>query len=263
MRSAERFSAKGKRRLTSLFSSSSLSSVNGDDKSAKSRSPLSSGTSTPQRNGSAAHAPVASSPLATKTVSPEPENLSSGIETLAVTQTPEAAGSTEGRRSRATSLYSQWELEDVAESSSDEEDYATPDEGLSEIGEDEEEPAPVIRDAQLGANNVEKGAVADTKDICGTGPSTIHRHQIVSGTRVRHRIQASKASALSVDQNANLANDIEACRECLTLFLTSRMKEAEDMILEKDPEGTRLYTQSAHAIISGLKVSPYQLGGRS
>lgn len=258
--------SKGKRRLSSLFSSSSLSSYNSDDKASASRpnlSATSSGISTPTRNGSVPHAPATSSPLATKSLPPDPAQLSKGLEGLAVDARPPPSDGLQapappesGRRSRTASLYSQWELEDVAESSSDEEDaFGTPDEGLSEIGEDDEETAktPVIRDQQLGVNNVEKGAVAETDDVCGTGPSTIHRHKVVSGTTVRQRIQASKSAVASVDQNKYLAPDIEVCRECLTLFLTSKMREAEELVLGKDPEGTRLYTQSAHSIISGLK----------
>ena len=58
-----------------------------------------------------------------------------------------------------------------------------------------------------------------------------------------------------VDQAGLLFPDLAICREILTLFLTSKMKEAEDLCFEKDPDGTHLYMNSAHSIIQGLKVS--------
>jgi hypothetical protein len=163
------------------------------------------------------------------------------------------------KQPRPASLYSQWDLADAAEDSSDEEDEAflTPDEGLSEVEEeDEEDEEPVVKNPTLDATNVEKGAKATGKDVSGTGLSTVRRSKPAQGeTRVRKRAATSKVSALEIDQAALLAPDLESCRQILTLFLTSQMKQAEDMCFDKDPDGNHLYLISAHGIINALKVN--------
>ena len=169
----------------------------------------------------------------------------------------------EHRRERTASLYSQWDLSQAAEESSDEEDdaFLTPSEGLSEVeeeDEEEEEEKPegaVVVDPLLTKNNVKKGARADTSDVLGTGPSIVHRTRpLVSETKVRKRTLAKMKHPDPKEQSAALANDIDICREVLRLFLTSHMKEAEDLCFEKDPEGNRLYLISAQGIINALKV---------
>lgn len=193
-------------------------------------------------------APLTSSPISSPTaIAPPVAAISS-----AQTSTPPA-------RKRTPSLYSEWDLNEAAEESSDEDDdeaYMTPSEGLSEVEEEDEEEEEKVVNPYLDKTNVKKGAQAETGDVMGTGPSTIHRSRPGAGeTKVRKR-EATKAMATDFDQAKTLAVDIDTCREILTLFLRSKMKEAEDMCFEKDPEGNHLYLLSAHGIINGLKVCP-------
>ena len=159
-------------------------------------------------------------------------------------------------RKRTPSQWSQWELAEAAEESSDEEEdeeaFATPSEGLSEVEEEDEDQV----DPNLDKTNVAKGTTASAStDIAGTGKSTIRRSKPSGGeTRVKGRSATTKVSALSVDQEAVLGTDLDVCREVLTLFLTSKMKEAEELCFEKDPDANHLYLLSANGIINGLKV---------
>ena len=158
-------------------------------------------------------------------------------------------------RKRTPSMWSQWELADAAEDSSDEDEeaFATPSEGLSEVEEEDEESPEV--DPNLDKTNVGKGAVSNATNIAGTGKSTIHRYRAVNAeTRVRKR-EPTKGAAAAFSQEDGLAQDLDTCRQVLTLFLTSKMKEAEEMCFDKDPEGSHLYLMSAHGIINGLKAS--------
>jgi hypothetical protein len=137
----------------------------------------------------------------------------------------------------------------------------TPSEGLSEVEEEDEEDFEKVANPYLDKTNVPKGAEAGTEDVLGTGPSTIRRTKPGAGqTRVRKReAKHSAATAGEIDQAGNLARDIDICREVLTMFLSSKMKEAEDMCFDKDPEGNHLYLLSAQGIINGLKVSQLRL----
>ena len=180
--------------------------------------------------------------------------------TKGLPDTPDTARAGYTPRKRTPSLYSQWELEEAAEAESseeeDEEAFLTPSEGLSEVEEEDEEEE-FSKNTTIDSTNVAKGFKATGGNISGTGASTIHRSKLESSeTRVRKRKLATKASALNVDQAAVLPGDLDICREILTFFLTSKMKEAEDICFDKDPEGNHLYLMSAHGIISGLKVSP-------
>jgi len=166
------------------------------------------------------------------------------------------------RKPRPTSMYSQWDEEDGGESSEDEAAFLTPDEGLSEFEEEEEPVKEESGAANSGATHrtpmaadVEKGTDGAASDVDSTGPSTVHRSIPSSGeTRVRRRTPNTKHDAHTLDQAAVLSGDLDICREILRLFLTSKMKEAEDMCFEKDPDGNHLYLISAHGIIQALKV---------
>ncbi|OCF35432.1 hypothetical protein I317_04948 [Kwoniella heveanensis CBS 569] len=230
--------------------------------------------------------------------SQSPTNLTSAgppVQPVRASSSPETAMNA---RERRTSMYSQWNLEEVGlDSDSDDDDaFLTPSEGLSEVEEEDEnevetpsvaaapKPATVATTSSVTAavpptptsnattdiplseaaegetkphiepTNVEKGARAQEDDVCGTGPSTIKRNKpTIAQTKVVRHVAASKAGALSVDQSAVLAKDIDTCREALTLFLTSRMKEAEEYCLEKEGEGHHMYLQSAQGIIQALK----------
>lgn len=159
-------------------------------------------------------------------------------------------------------LYGQWVGSD--EDTSDEElSFRTPTEGLSEVEEDDEdeEDARIVTrqtPVQVQPHEIKQSAViagvADSEDVLGTGPSTIKRSKPSRKTQVVRNLHASKESALSIDQEKLLAPDLDACRDILTLFLTSRMREAEEQCREKDPEGNHLYMLSAGGIIQALKV---------
>lgn len=166
-------------------------------------------------------------------------------------------------------LYGQWVGSD--EDTSDEElSFRTPDEGLSEVEEDDEDEEGKERGQLLGGQQAAAAAAPvpaqsspskgtkepeiDSQDVLGTGPSTVKRTKTGNKTQVVRNLHASKESALSMDQAKILAPDLDACRQILTLFLTSRMREAEEQCREGDPEGNRLYMLSAGGIIQALKV---------
>jgi len=99
--------------------------------------------------------------------------------------------------------------------------------------------------------------VIDSEDVLGTGTSTMRRTKHARITQVVRQLHSSRESALSVNQNGVLAQDLDTCREALTLFLTSQMQKAEKLCTDKDPEANHLYLLSAGGIIQALKVSHY------
>ena len=181
--------------------------------------------------------------------------------------------------------YSRWV--DSDEDTSDEElAFRTPSEGLSEVEEDDEgeeavivnrQPTTKTTTATATATATEKAAlpsdsttekaavppyassqpVIDSEDVLGTGPSTMRRTKHARITQVVRQLHSSRESALSVNQNGVLAQDLDTCREALTLFLTSQMQKAEKLCTDKDPEANHLYLLSAGGIIQALKVSHY------
>lgn len=159
-------------------------------------------------------------------------------------------------------LYGQWVASEDEDTSDEELSFRTPSEGLSEVeeeaGENDEEEAQIVHrqePVQVQPHEVKQGTIADSQDVLGTGPSIIKRSKPARKTQVVRNVHASKESALSIDQAQLLAPDLDACRDILTLFLTSRMREAEEQCREKDPEANRLYMLSAGGIIQALKVS--------
>ncbi|ORX39801.1 hypothetical protein BD324DRAFT_615036 [Kockovaella imperatae] len=281
----------GRRRLSSLFSSSSLITHTSPDKSSRTpsqiSSPTASGTTTPTRdivgpssttrkfsnlNGKGAAPPdqlangLEKLRLGSDKVDEHgqliPESPSSGIVQSPLSEHDDSAVNTRREprpeRKRTPSMWSQWELAGAAEESSSDEDddneaFATPPDGLSEVEEEDEE-VPERVDPTLDKTNVTKGAVASSSDVAGTGRSTIRRFKAVNPeTRVRKRASTKLSDITSFSQDKELAKDLDICREVLTLFLTSHMKEAEEMCFDKDPEGSHLYLMSAHGIINGLK----------
>ena len=322
------------------------------------RSVNSSGATTPTRDSSSVATTLINknahpASLAGKGQPPHPEDLRQRVEDISLTGTSHSSdvqGSSTSStvsgaiatvpavngspgRQRAESLFSQWDLDELSDDDDDDAGFFTPTEGLSDIGEgdEEEEPRPAGRAAGMGgatgskagsrtvvpgqpisasptststsptypaaqvaesaqatapvpaageaavaaaaadaptqnhssaeinpalnATNVSKGATASTSNILGTGPSTIRRSKpIQSTTRVKPRT-TTKSGALSFDQEKALGPDVDTTREVLRRFLTSQMKEAEDLCYEADPEGNHLYLQSAHGYIQALKVS--------
>ena len=156
-------------------------------------------------------------------------------------------------------MYSQWDEEgDVDDASSgDDADFLTPSEGLSEVEEEPEENG-AVANPTLNETNVEKGAVTTNGDLgkTGTGTSSIRRTiPKATETHVRRRIATGKHDVMTVNQAEVLPHDLDVCREALRLFLTSQMKEAEDLCIDKDPDGNHLYLISGDAIIQALKVT--------
>jgi len=168
--------------------------------------------------------------------------------------------------------YSRW-VESDEDTSDEELAFRTPSEGLSEVEEDDEEEEAVIVNRQPATTSsptttsstavttaTDKasttGPVIDSEDVLGTGPSTMRRTKHARITQVVRHLHSSKESALSIDQTALLAPDLDTCREALTLFLTSQMQKAEHLCTEKDPDANHLYLLSAGGIIQALKVRP-------
>lgn len=281
------FSSKGRKKLSSLFSSSSsLSSYTeregtASPKNGRSKlnvSSTSSGTSTPSRSTQLGDATDAQKALNQLSIGTAGDQLTESPESSPVVTTDEAA-----RRQRRDSLWSQWELEGAGESSDEDDAFLTPSEGLSEVEEEDEEenepstaprgisqpsneaavvdvasatPGPLFSptDVKTEPTNVAKGSVASGGDIAGTGTSTIHRRlPSTAETKVKRHMSHNRPDATTVDQAAVLGHDIETCREAIRLFLTSRMKEAEEFCEESESEGHHLYLQSAMGIIEALK----------
>lgn len=227
-----------------------------------------------------------SSPIAETAPGPPLQHVSVGSTSVAT--------SSSHRGAQPSSLYSRWTEEGQDELDEENEVFGTPSEGLSEVEEEDESgvlpraangtlrlddaaqveaqavqvaalvPVDVVMpqvnlatphiDLALDKTIVPKGTIAGDRDVAGTGRSTVVRSLPVSTeTRVRQRA-ASRAIVAHVDQSSVLAQDIDTCRESLTLFLTSQMKEAEDILYERDTDGNRLYLQSASTILQALKV---------
>ncbi|WVO12808.1 hypothetical protein L204_100416 [Cryptococcus depauperatus] len=277
---------KGRKKLYSLFSSSSSLSASLNDRESTvspktSRSKLHeastpSGASTPSQFTAPASPILHHNGQAAETQNTlDKLQIGNGI----ITESPKSSPVTPmvqvpyANRNKRESLWSQWEIEDVAVSSSDEDDaFLTPDEGLSEVEEVEEveddavaysaNPAAAVASPvssvsstfKIEPTNVKKGAVASNGDVGGTGRSTVHRTlPTTTEASVKRQVSHNRPPATTVDQAGVLAQDIEICRETLRLFLTSHMKEAEEYCQEKEGEGHHLYLQSAMGIIETLK----------
>ena len=280
--------SKGRKRLSSLFSSSSLSSHLADKEREGSAEPPSrrssnlnvsstststTGDATPPTGSASRKYPGLSLGTDTKGT----DEVTDGVGRLGVgsAKSPLVESPTSsnppttvlvGDPSHPTSdeqLYGQWVGSD--DDTSDEElSFRTPSEGLSEVEEDDEEDEVAVPPPRYQSHTQQtqktppkgdrKEPEIDSEDVLGTGPSTVKRTKTGNKTQVVRNLHASKESALSIDQAKILAPDLDACREVLTLFLTSRMREAEEQCREGDPEGNRLYMLSAGGIIQALKV---------
>lgn len=168
-----------------------------------------------------------------------------------------ATGATDST-SRLKSLYTQWRLDE--EDSDDDDGFATPSEGLSDLEEeDEEESAGPNATSANGApsNYTSTSAMANVNiaenqrsSSFSEGPK-VTRTQ-ATGAKVTKR-HVKSGNPADVDQTASLPADIDICREVLSLFLRSRMKESEILLEKSDPHNNHLYLQSGHGIIQTLK----------
>jgi tetratricopeptide (TPR) repeat protein len=182
---------------------------------------------------------------------------------------PTSALNTPQRIAKVQNLYSQWADESDSDEDDDDEDgFMTPSEGLSEVEEeeDEEEEDPKASGAyrqvsgKFAAGNGSAAAGADSTAASSTLASEL---AVPTGPRLR-RSKASAATVnksvdikfgdpLAVDQAEALPGDLELCRKAITLFLSSQMREAEELITQNDPNHNRMYMQSGHGLVESLK----------
>jgi hypothetical protein len=169
-------------------------------------------------------------------------------------------------------LYTQW-----ADDSDDEDDdtgFATPSEGLSEVeeGDEEEEDSTTVATNKLSnkltaptngsasgpspspyPSSIAPSVAASTLTATSANGGPKVRRSKAAGAKVAPGASFRRGDALAVDQAAGLAPDLELCREALSLFLSSRMREAEDLLDSKDPNNNHLYLQIGHSLIQSLK----------
>ena len=181
------------------------------------------------------------------------------------------------RRDRSSSMYSQWSHDfEADESDSDGEVYGTPAEGLSEVEEEDEDAdiprptavtrtstAPVVRAAPdlkvTEATSSEQGLSPYTQhDLARQASSAVIERATVDAKpdmSTGPKVQTHNPNAyIDLDQNAVLQPDIEMCKQIIHLFLTSRMKEAEALCRETDPDGVHMYIGNASAVIQAIKA---------
>lgn len=205
-------------------------------------------------------------PLSLSTVPDSPERLS----VPGVSSTPPTPGvSGASTPTRIQSLYSQWGLDD-SDSDDDFGGYATPSEGLSDLEEEpeeeEEKPAKLPNGHGMGAKAAESTAAPGVAGTAAGAAGIVGAANIVPSSDTGPKVTRSAAGVakvvnreykrgnpLDIDQAAALAPDLDLCREVLGLFLTSKMKESEDMLVAADPENKHMYLQSGHCVIQALK----------
>jgi hypothetical protein len=184
-----------------------------------------------------------------------------------VSSTPSTPGvSGASTPTRIQSLYSQWGLDDSDSDDDDFTGYATPSEGLSDL---EEEPEEEEKKPNKTNGHAREASAATAPSVAGTtatAASIVGAAPIVPSSDSGPKVTRSAAGAakvvnreykrgnpLDIDQAAALAPDLDLCREVLGLFLTSKMKESEDMLVAADPENKHMYLQSGHCVIQALK----------
>lgn len=163
---------------------------------------------------------------------------------------PASPMSTPSRQARVNSLYTQWADVSDDESDDDADGYATPSEGLSDLAEEDEEdedrdlakkPSAI---PAFAANGNGKASTADN------GPK-VYRSK-AGAAKVTHQ-PFKRGDPLAIDQTATLPRDLDICRKVITLFLSSQMLEAEQELIDNDPQNNHLYLQTGHSLIQCLK----------
>jgi hypothetical protein len=180
------------------------------------------------------------------------------------------------KRDRSNSVYSQWSHDfDAEESDSDGEVYGTPAEGLSEVEEENEDddiPRPAntdrARTANTAAVNQRSGEMLDKPPVARVASSltrpdlarhasssVIERATVASQPDMSNvpNVQTHNPNAY-IDVKQDIQSDVQKCKEVIHLFLTSRMKEAEALCREADPNGVRMYIGNASAVIQAIKA---------
>jgi hypothetical protein len=290
-------SHKGRKRLSSLFSSNSLSSQARDRDSPE---PIRRGSSLVPGSGNSTPTRELPPSVPTKKYpglgveKGTTEGITEGVNLIGLGPAVDSPTSerppdgplsgsspTTSKTAKTKKLerteYSRW-VESDEDTSDEELAFATPSEGLSEVEEDDEDAdeeavivnrksatstatttttTPSEKEKVVPSPHPGSKSMVDSEDVLGTGPSTMRRTKHARITQVVRHLHSSKESALSIDQNALLAPDLDTCREALTLFLTSQMQKAEKLCTEKDPEANHLYLLSAGGIIQALKVRSF------
>lgn len=226
--------------------------------------------SDPAANASSAAAPAGSYVSSPTTVTPTTPLSASGL------GRPDGINSHPRQMSTGESL---WSLQASDEETSDDDlGFETPDEGLSEVGEEEEEEVvqPIAsRSAVPAATSTVTPASAGAPKSVIDGPPPVAAlpHAVDSSTAAAVAIpspttdhplertttnpvpDAYRPSAL-IDQAAILDEDLQMCHRVMHLFLNSHIAEAENVVKDGDPKRERLYYQVADAILCTLKVRP-------
>ncbi|GMK59553.1 hypothetical protein CspeluHIS016_0801590 [Cutaneotrichosporon spelunceum] len=180
---------------------------------------------------------------------------------VSATSTPGASGMS--TPSRIQSLYSQWGLDD-SDSDDDYAGYGTASEGLSDLEEEPEEEEEDTKQPSGRAmpNGHGATAVVGTGAAAGIVGAANPLQSSDSGPKVKRSAAPAakvdnrdfkRGNPLGINQAEALAPDLDVCREVLRLFLTSKMKESEEMLIAADPESNHMYLQSGHSVIQALK----------
>lgn len=156
----------------------------------------------------------------------QPTTLTDEPVAIAASQPPEPSSSA---TPDVTALYLD------SDSDSDAEQFYTPTDGLSEVAEEDE-----AQDTDVALDGADDKSVRRAQ--VSASPSVLASH-------IHHRPRG----ATPIDQSAFLRDDIAVCAQAVGLFLTSRMKEAETLVYESDPEAQHMYVQNAGAVIQAIK----------
>jgi hypothetical protein len=173
-------------------------------------------------------------------------------------------------RERSASLYSEWSYDyENGESDSDGEVYATPPEGLSEVEEGDEDDAEAearsMTAPRLAQSPVAVTTTTTTSKPRDETPTLVDPRDAISRARVSHTASVPSAPVVPItpeshrpaltsqEQATTLQEDVDMCRRIIHLFLTSRMKEAENVVYTQDPDGQHMYLQNAAAVIQCIK----------
>lgn len=142
-----------------------------------------------------------------------------------------------------------WSLGQSDSDSSDDDDvgFETPDEGLSEVGEEEEED---VKDAPAKGYSLDSNAIPSSAAAAVAIPPPTYKEAVHPKSNPIPDVYHPSG----VDQNAILDDDLKASHRIMDLFLNSHIAEAEKIVQEGDPKRERLYFQLADAILCTLKV---------
>lgn len=211
-------------------------------------------------------APAAAAPAGGAAASSSSSSSSPLSPTPAAAATRLAPGSNSHARQVSTG-ESLWSLhQSDSDSSDDDVGFETPDEGLSEVGEEDEEASadlhgaatapPAVKSISDGAASpsVLPSAVNGTAAAAVAIPAADDDADLALSRVKSNPVPDMYHASPSVDQAAVLDVDLAMCHRVMGLFLNSHIAEAERVVKEGDPKRERLYYQVADAILCTLKV---------